>query len=146
MDVLDVLRFVFSIEHSIRPEDVFFDLVGFNHGPHFFNFVVLFLAEGELILEETIDTSQSFLSRIDNRFKGTLFHLALFDLFLELLKLFLAVHFVIIACISSVVLVSMNPQLFIQYLLILILHLVHRIVLRDIFLEGVWIIYVVLAA
>lgn len=57
VDVLDIFRFVFSIEHRVRPKDVFFDLVGLNHGPHFFNLVVLFLAEGELIFEETIHTS-----------------------------------------------------------------------------------------
>lgn len=137
MDVLDIFRLVLSIEHGIRPEDVLFDLVGLNHSSHFFYLIVLFLAEGQLIFEEAIDTPQAFLSRINNWFKGTLFHLILFDLFLELLKLLLAVHFVIIACLPFVVMiVSIEAQLLIQDLLILILHLVHCIVLGDIFLEG----------
>lgn len=141
MDVLDVFRLVLSIEHGIRSEDVLFDLIGLNHGSHFFYLIVLFLAEGELIFEEAIDTPQAFLGRIYNRLKGTLFHLILFNLFLELLKLLLADHFVIIAGLSLIVMVvSIEAQLLVQDLLILILHLVHRIVLGDIFLEGVWMI------
>lgn len=138
MNVLDIFRLVFSIKHSIGPKDILFDLVGLKQSSHLFYLIVLFLAEGQLIFEEAIDASIPFFCWIDDRLEGAFLHLILFDLFLEFLKLLLAILFVIIAHLPLIFLViSIEPQLPIQDLLILVLHLVQSIVLGHIFLEHI---------
>ena len=145
MDVLHILRPVLSIEHGVGPEDVLLDLAGLDHCPHLFDLVILFLAVGELILEEAVDTSHCFFSRVDGRLEGALLHLILFDFLLELLKLLLAVQLVIIARLPLIVVVlSIEPQLLVQDLLVLVLHLVERVVLGGVFLERIWVAWAVL--
>lgn len=111
-----------SVYHGIGPKNVLLHFIGLQNSPHFLNLIILFLAEGNLVLEEIGNCPCLLHNCFHSRLEGAFLHLIFLHFLLNLLHLLAHFSSIMVVPNSRHILLVLfaNPQFPVKHLLILI--------------------------